>query len=197
MVCILNNIKEYAKLNNVPIIEDESLKFLTDFIIKNNIKTILEIGSAIGYSAICFARINSDIQVVTIERDQMRYNEAIKNINDLKLSNQITIINDDALNITVEGKYDLIFIDAAKSQSIKFFNKFKHNLNDDGFIITDNLSFHGLVEDKELVKSRNMRQLVRKIKDYIKFLEDNKDYKTIFLDIGDKISITKRNKVVI
>lgn len=197
MVYILSSIKEYAKLNNVPIIEDETIKFLTDFIIKNNIKTILEIGSAIGYSAICFAKINNDIQVVTIERDEKRYKEALQNINNLQLSNQITIYNDDALNIDIEGKYDLIFIDAAKSQSIKFFNKYKTNLNDEGFIITDNLSFHGLVENKELVKSRNMRQLVRKIKDYIKFLEEHKDYETTFLNIGDKISITKINKVVI
>jgi predicted O-methyltransferase YrrM len=189
---LVRALEEYAKKHNIPIMEKEGIDFLKDFIIKNNIKTILEIGSAIGYSAISFALINKDIKVVTIEKDIDRYNEAVKNINNFNLNNQIKIINKDALEIEVDGKFDLIFIDAAKSQSIKFFNKYKHNLNKDGFIITDNIHFHGLVTDETKIKSRNMKQLVRKIKEYINFLDNNKDYKTTYVKVGDTISITKQ-----
>ena len=89
----------------------------------------------------------------------------------------------------------MIFIDAAKSQYIKFFEKFKKNLKEDGTIISDNLKFHGLVNGTEENLSRNVRGLVRKLKKYIKFLEDNEEFKTEFIDIGDGISISKFDKI--
>ena len=117
----INNIEEYAIKNNIPIMEHDGIEFLIEYIKKNNIKSILEIGSAIGYSAIRMALIDKDIKVTTIERDVKRYEEAVKNINDFNLNNQINIILDDAFNVELDKKYDLIFIDAAKSQYIKFF----------------------------------------------------------------------------
>ena len=89
-------------------------------------------------------------------------------------------------------KYDLIFIDAAKGKNTFFFNKFKDNLNDNGTIITDNLSFHGLVEDESLVKTKNQRGIVNKIKDYINFLDNNTEFTTTYVPVGDKIAISKR-----
>ena len=89
-------------------------------------------------------------------------------------------------------KFDLIFFDAAKSQNIRFFEKFEHNLNESGFIITDNISFHGLVEDDSKIVSRNVRGLVRKIKNYIDFLKNNDRYVVSFLDIGDGLSIAEK-----
>ena len=87
----------------------------------------------------------------------------------------------------------MIFIDAAKSQYIKFFEKFKHNLNETGTIISDNLEFHGLVENKENVSlSRNVRGLVRKINEYVAFLKDNREFKTDFYSIGDGIGVSVR-----
>ena len=163
MVHILD-IKKYAKENSIPIMQDEGIEFICEYIKNNNVKKILEIGSAIGYSAIKFASVNNDVYVKTIERDNVRYEEAVKNINSMNLNDRIEIINADALNIELLDKYDLIFIDAAKSQYIKFFNKFKNNLNIDGVIISDNLSFHGFVEHPELTHNRNTRQLVGKIK---------------------------------
>lgn len=192
MVRILD-IKEYAKENNIPIMQDEGIDFICDYINKHNIKNILEIGSAIGYSAIKFASLDNNIFVTTIERDDDRYNQAVKNINDMNLSNRITIYHDDALNIEIKDKFDMIFIDAAKSQYIKFFEKFKDNLKDSGVIISDNLSFHGFVEHPELTHNRNTRQLVGKIKKYITFLEDNKEFKTTFYEMGDGVSISEKN----
>lgn len=171
--------------------QKEGINFLTKFIKENNVKNILEIGTAIGYSAIKMALVDKDINVVSIERDEDRYNKAVKNIKKFKLNNRIKLIKDDAFNVELKDKFDLIFIDAAKSQSIKFFNKFSKNLNKNKYIITDNLKFHGLVESNEQL-SRNLRQLVKKIKDYIEFLKENRDYETIFYDFGDGISVSKK-----
>lgn len=188
---IIKQIKDYAEYNNVPIMEDESIEYLKDYIKKNNVKKILEIGAAIGYSAIMMCSVSPDIEVVTIERDEKRYLEAIKNIKKLNLQDRIDLLYQDAFEVNLDSKFDLIFIDAAKAQSRKFFEKFEKNLNPGGTIITDNMHFHGLVfEDIENIPSRNLRQLVRKINDYKVFLEENKRYETEFLDIGDGLAVS-------
>lgn len=189
---MLEKIEAYAKENNIPIMEKNGIDFLTNYIKENNIKNILEIGSAIGYSAIRFCLVSDDITVTTIERDSNRYNEALKNIKDFNLSKRINIINDDAFNINLNDKYDLIFIDAAKAQYIKFFEKFKINLKNDGTIISDNLKFHGLVDANDENLSRNVKGLVRKLRNYINFLENNNEFETIFYNIGDGIGVSKR-----
>lgn len=192
MVRILE-LEKYAKENNIPIMMKDGIEFLLKYIEENNVKKILEIGTAIGYSAIRMSLVNENIKITTIERDNNRYMEAIKNINDFGLNNQIKIINNDAFNINLNEKYDLIFIDAAKSQYIKFFEKFKLNLNENGVIVSDNLNFHGLVQKNiNEIESRNVRGLVRKLNDYIKFLETNKEFITTFYKIGDGISVSKK-----
>ena len=187
----LEEIREYAEENNVPIMTEDGIKFLTNYIRKHNIKKILEIGAAIGYSAIMMALVDNEIEITTIERDEKRYLEAVKNIKKFKLENRINLIYKDAFDVKLDDTYDLLFIDAAKAQNIKFFEMFSKNLNPKGIIITDNMNFHGLV-DKELdeIKSRNLRALIRKLKDYAVFLKENKNYETEFLDIGDGIAIS-------
>lgn len=192
----IRKIKEYAKENRIPIMLDDGIDFLTTFIIKNQIETVLEIGTAIGYSAIMMALCNPKLKVTTIERDEKRYMEALKNVKEFQLEDRITLIFNDALDVKIEGTYDLIFIDAAKSQSIKFFEKYKTNLKENGFIVTDNMQFHGYVLKKESeIKSRNLRGLVRKIKEYQKFLEENEEYKTMFYNnIGDGIAVSSKKE---
>ena len=190
---IINEIRAYAKEEKVPIMMDDGLKFLIEYIAKNKIQSVLEIGTAIGYSSIMMALSNPSLTITTIERDEKRYLEALKNIKKLKLEDRITLIFNDALDVSLSEKYDLIFIDAAKAQSIKFFEKFEKNLNPSGTIITDNLKFHGLVDkDEEEIESRNLRALVRNIKEYISFLKGNINYKTDFYELGDGISVSKR-----
>ena len=188
----IRRLEEYAKINNVPIMMKDGIEFLTNYIKENNVKTILEIGSSIGYSAIRMALVDESIKVTTIERDTSRFNEAVKNIKEFNLENQIEIINADALEYEDKKQYDLIFIDAAKAQYIKFFEKYKINLKQDGTIISDNLDFHGLVKNPELTSNRNTKQLVRKINTYIEFLKENKEFKTEFISLGDGIGISKR-----
>ena len=192
MVYMVEQIKNNAIKNNIPIIQDEGLEFISNYIKENNVKSILEIGSAVGYSAIKMALINKEIKITTIERDVSRYSEAVDNIKSMNLDEQITIYNIDAFDYNDDNKYDLIFIDAAKAQYIKFFEKFKTNLNKNGVIISDNLKFHGLVEHPENINNRNTKQLVGKIQKYIYFLKENNEYTTKFYDLGDGIAISKK-----
>ena len=187
---LIKEMESYAEEKNIPIMQKKGIDFLCKIISKSDVKNILEIGTAIGYSAIKMANVNEDINVTSIERDQDRYIEALKNIKKAKLDKRINVIYKDALDVKIKGKYDLIFIDAAKGQYIKFFEKFKENLNPGGIIISDNLSFHGLVEQKERIESRNLRQLVGKIRKYIEFLENNKEFKTKFYKVGDGIAVS-------
>lgn len=186
-------MERYAEANNVPIIEKDSIEFIRKYIKLNNVKSVLELGTAIGYSAIMMAMVDKSVEVTTIERDEKRYREAVKNVNECGLDTQINIVFNDALDVNLAGhKYDLIFIDAAKGQYIKFFEKFENYLNPGGVIITDNLKFHGLVENKESVDSKNVLGLVNKIEKYIEFLKENEEYVTKFYDIGDGISVSFR-----
>lgn len=189
----IKKIKEYAICNKIPIMQDAGIDFLTTFIIKHQIKNVLEVGTAIGYSAIMMSLCSPNLKVTTIERDEHRYMEALKNIKKMNLEDRITPIFNDALNVKLDDKYDLIFIDAAKAQNIKFFELFERNLNPEGYIITDNMYFHGLVKknEKEIV-SRNLRGIVRKIKDYITFLKNNDRYNTTIYDVGDGIAVSEK-----
>ena len=188
----MKELEEYAKINNIPIMQKDGILYLINYIKENNIKNILEIGSAIGYSSIMMASINSDIRITTIERDKDRYDLAVSNIKKYNLDKQINIIYGDAVDTDIAGMYDLIFIDAAKGKNIFFFEKYKNNLVKGGTIITDNLSFHGLVEDSDLVKTKNQRGIVNKIKNFISFLDNNEEFATEYIPVGDKIAISKR-----
>ena len=190
----MEELELYAKENNIPIMQKDGILYLCDYIKENNIKNILEIGSAIGYSSIMMASVSSDIKVTTIERDKDRYEIAISNIKKYNLEDRINIIYGDACDVEVEGNYDLIFIDAAKGKNTYFFEKFKNNLNKDGVIITDNLSFHGLVEDNSLIRTKNQKGIVNKIKSYIEFLDNNEEFNTTYIEVGDTISISKRRE---
>lgn len=189
----LQEMKQYAIEQKVPIMVDEGIDFLTDFVVKNRVNSVLEIGTAIGYSAIMMALSNPNLKVVSIEKDKERYLEAVNNIKKFKLEKRITLIFNDAIDVNITDKFDLIFIDAAKGRNMSFFEKFENNLNDNGFIVTDNIDFHGLIELEESeIKSRNLRQLVRKIKRYIDFLKNHPIYVTEFYKIGDGIAVTSK-----
>ena len=189
-------MERYAEANNIPIIEVDSIKFIMKYIKLNNVKSVLEIGTAIGYSAILMANASRDVEITTIEKDEKRYKEAIKNVNKCGLDKRIELVYNDALEVNLAGhSYDLIFIDAAKGGYIKYFEKFCNYLNPGGVIITDNLKFHGLVKNKSQVKSKNLKGIVEKIEKYIEFLDNNKDYITKYYDIGDGLSVSfKKNE---
>ena len=191
---VILDMERYAEANNVPIIEKESIEFINKYIKLNDVKKVLEIGTAIGYSAIMMAKEKADLEIITIEKDDKRYREAIKNIKACELDQQIEVVFNDALETNFSGyKFDLIFIDAAKGQYIKYFDKFKYYLSEGGAIITDNLKFHGLVENKDMIESKNVQGIVDKIEKYIDYLKDNDEFVTKFFDVGDGLSVSYKN----
>lgn len=190
----MEELEIYAKENKIPIMQKDGILYLTNYIKENKVKDILEIGSAIGYSSIMMAKVDKSIRVTTIEKDKDRYTVAVSNINKYNLNEQIKIINKDATEVEFDNKFDLIFIDASKGKNTLFFNKFKDNLKKNGTIITDNLSFHGLVEDPTLIKTKNQKGIVNKIKGFIDFLDSNSEFVTEYVKIGDTIAISRRRE---
>lgn len=189
----LLSIKAYASREAVPIMQDEGCDFICDYIKEHSCKNILEIGTAIGYSSIRFAGLADDIKVTTIELDIDRHLKAVENFKTAGLSDRITAIHADALTCPLEGLFDLIFIDAAKAQYIKFFEKYKANLAPGGVIISDNLSFHGMVDDLSLTHNYSTKKLVKKIQKYAEYLRTNQEFETTFYEVGDRIAVSKRH----
>ena len=189
---LIGEMEEYASLKNVPIIEKKSIAFIMKYIKDHNVKSVLEIGSAIVYSAILMASAKEDTIVTTIERDEERYMECLKNVKKCGLEKKINVVFQDALevNLNEDVKYDLIFIDAAKGQYTRFFEKYKYFLKPNGTIITDNLKFHGYVGKSSKIESKNLKGLVEKIEGYIEFLKENPEFNTEFYDIGDGLSVS-------
>ena len=191
---LIKEIEEYGIKNNVPIMSEDTIETIKNIITVNEVHTILEIGTAIGYSTICFASTPGVTNITSIERDPIRSAIAVNNVKKSELKN-ITLRHTDALEIELNDKFDLIIIDAAKSQNMKFFNKFKDNLNEDGIIIIDNLSFHGYVNQTERIKSRNLRQMVNKIRKFIDFLNNNEEFTVKYIEVGDTLGVCKRKNI--
>ena len=191
---IIDEIRDFGIKNEVPIMSEDSISTIQNIIKENNIKSILEIGTAIAYSTICFASTSPVNRVVSIERDKQRYDIALSNVKRVGID-YIDLIFDDALNTNITDKYDLIIIDAAKSQNLRFFEKYKNNLNDNGIIIVDNLDFHGFVGNSKEIKSRNLRQMVRKIEKFIDFLNNNQEFNVEYIEVGDRLGICRKKNL--
>lgn len=186
---LLEEMEEYAKINYVPIARKDNIEYLKNLIKNEKLYNILELGSAIGYSAICMASVSPDVKVTTIERDEGLYNQAISNIKKVGYENRINIIFDDIFNVDIEGKYDLIFIDAAKAQYIKFFEKVSPCLSDNGVIVSDNIE---LIDLQRLTNSKRSKRLVLKMNEYKEYLLNLEGYTTEILNIGDGFAVTRK-----
>lgn len=185
------DIKTYAKEHHVPIMMDEGLAFLLNYIKENNVKNILELGTAIGYSAMNMARIANDIHIDTIEINQEMYDEAIKNIKEADLDKQINVYLMDALDFNTDKQYDLIFVDAAKGKYKRYLEHFKNNSK---VFIFDNLEFHGIVDDPSMTHNRNTKALVKKIRTFRDEIQKDPDYSCEYhKNIGDGVLLLKVN----
>lgn len=195
----LELIKIKARENFVPIIQDESLKLIEVILSIAKPKKVLEVGTAVGYSASIIAKylqIEEDSYITTVERNENRFKEATKNIQELNLEKYIKIIHDDAVeymqNLNLDNTFDVIFIDAAKGQYIKFLNEAKRLIKNNGIIIADNVLFQGRVLG-DYNEHRN-RTAVTRLREYIDDINNDKMLKSVVLDIGDGIAISVVNK---
>ena len=190
---VLLDIKAQGLSMNIPMIETVSLDFLEPILTQYSKPRILEIGTAIGYSAIALALMTHG-HVTTIERERHLYEIAVENLIDAKLKRSVKLIHGDAFDVDFSsyGQFEIIFIDGAKAQYQRLFEKLSPLLSKEGLIITDNLSFHGYVHRDPESMTRNQRAIARKITNYVEWLKNCSDFETNFYDIGDGLSISKR-----
>ncbi|MGD9886865.1 MAG: O-methyltransferase [Bacilli bacterium] len=191
----IKEMGHYAKLNKIPILNDQGLALIIQLASLIKPKRFLEIGTAIAFTSINMATFSDEVIVDTIEKNEEMYQLALKNVADAKLNGRVNIYLGDALEFDtsqINNRYDMIFIDAAKAQYIHFFEKYSPLLADEGVIISDNLLFHGLVTQEAPIENKNLKNLVEKIKNYNTWLAKNKKFQTIFLEIGDGMAISSR-----
>ena len=188
----LERIKEKALEEHIPIIMDDTLEVIEEYLKENKPKKILEIGTAVGYSAICFTKVLEENGIIdTIEREHTRVEEAKENIKKMGLEDKINILEGDAVEIlpTLEGKYDAIFIDAAKGKYPFFLKESLRMLSYNGVIFADNILYKGYVLSD--YNKHKQRTAVRNLREYIKETTEDENLDTKILEVGDGLAITK------
>jgi predicted O-methyltransferase YrrM len=192
---MISDIKESALQEKIPIIQDGGLLFLLGLIVENEYKEILELGTAVAYSAINMALLDDEIHIDTIEKDDRMYEQAVRNIGEQGLSDQIKVYHMPIEEFRTDKMYDLIFVDAAKAQYGKYLEQFIGNLKDDGKMVFDNMIFHGLIYETERIGSRNLRNLVKKIRLFRENMQNDERFDIMLFDnIGDGILLLSRRK---
>lgn len=185
-------IKKKAIEEHIPIIMDDTLEYLNKIFLNSNKDNILEIGTAVGYSSICFSKFLSKKGTIdTIERDEERAKEAIENIKSLGLEEKINVLIGDAVEIlpTLDKKYDMIFIDAAKGKYPFFLNEALRMSKKGSIIVADNILYKGYVMSD--YNKHKQRTAVRNLREYIKEASDAPRLETEILEIGDGLIISK------
>lgn len=188
----LEKIKQKALEEHIPIIMDDTLKVIKKYLINMKPKRMLEIGTAVGYSAICFSKYLDDCGIIdTIERDEERIKEAKINIKNVNLENKINIYEGDAIEIlpTLNKKYDAVFIDAAKGKYPFFLKEALRMINSNGIIFADNILYKGYVMSN--YNKHKQRTAVRNLREYIKEVSENPNLETEILDVGDGLAVSK------
>ena len=188
----LEKIKEKALNDHIPIIMDDTLEVMEKYLKEEKPKRMLEIGTAVGYSAICFTDFLSEDGVIdTIEREHERVLEAKENIKKAEVEEKINILEGDAVEIlpTLNNKYDVVFIDAAKGKYPFFLKEALRMINKNGIIFADNILYKGYVLSD--YNKHKQRTAVRNLREYIKEVSENPDLETEILEVGDGLAVSK------
>ena len=189
---MLDKIKQKALDEHIPIIMDDTLEVMRNYLKEKKPKRILEIGTAVGYSAICFTEfLHGDGIIDTIERDSERVKEAKQNIKNMKLEEKINIYEGDAVEIlpTLNEKYDAVFIDAAKGKYPFFLKEALRMIKPNGIIFADNILYKGYVMSD--YNKHKQRTAVRNLREYIKEVSDNPNLETEILEVGDGLAVSR------
>jgi predicted O-methyltransferase YrrM len=194
---LLSEMEKYASEHHVPIMELAGMETMLQLLRIHRSKRILEVGTAIGYSALRMATALPEAEIITIERDIERIQIAKEFIERSGKAEQIILIEGDALEVEDvvrrHGPFDAIFIDAAKGQYKKFFELYARYLTAEGMVVTDNVLFKGLVAEAE-IDSKRTRNLVKKIDDFNQWLMNHAEYDSVILPVGDGIAISKKKR---
>ena len=188
----LKKIKQKALEEHIPIIMDDTLEVMAKYLKEIKPKRILEIGTAVGYSAICFSEFLSNDGIIdTIEREVDRIKEAKENIKKVGVEEKINIYEGDAVEIlpTLNDKYDVVFIDAAKGKYPFFLKESLRMLKSNGIIFADNILYKGYVMSD--YNKHKQRTAVRNLREYIKEVSENPNLETEILEVGDGLAVSK------
>ena len=186
----INDLEIYAQENHVPIMMKTGIEFILELIRNQAYTRILELGTAIGYSAIRMAKLSTLIQIDTLENDPERAQLAIANIAAERLDTQIHVFAMDIAKFQTDRLYDLIFVDAAKAQYPRYMEQFRGNLAKGGVFVFDNLNFHGMVEDPSLTENKGTRQMIKKQRRFRETLMHDPDCLTQFYpEVGDGVAV--------
>lgn len=188
-------IKKKALEDKVPIIMDDTLEVIAKILDEIKPKKILEIGTAVGYSAICFSEyLQENGKIDTIERDTERVKEARKNIKKAEVEEKINIYEGDAVEIlpTLNDEYDVVFIDAAKGKYPFFLNQALRMIKPGGVIFADNILYKGYVMSD--YNKHKQRTAVRNLREYIAEITNNEKLETEILEVGDGLAISKTKR---
>ncbi|MBM7584778.1 putative O-methyltransferase YrrM [Bacillus pakistanensis] len=195
---LVTEMEKYAANHNIPIMELAGIETMLQMLRIQQPKRILEIGTAIGYSAIRMVEAVPQLEVITIERDFERLEKAKKNLSRFHNSSRIKVIHGDALEVVEKieayGPYDALFIDAAKGQYQKFFELYTPFLSKKGVVYSDNVLFKGMVAEEE-IDNKRISKMVNKLKDYNQWLMNHKDFQTAILPVGDGLAVSKKRGV--
>lgn len=189
---MIDKIKQKALEEHIPIIMDETLEVIEKILLEEKPKRILELGTATGYSSICFSSIlNNQIYIDTIELDEARANEAIDNIKQMGLEKNINVIKGNAVDVlpTLNEKYDIFFIDAAKGKYPIFLKEAIRLSKQGSIILADNILYKGYVMSD--YNKHKQRTAVRNLREYIKETTEDERLQTEILEVGDGLAITK------
>lgn len=192
----LEVVKKKALEEHIPIIMDDTLEKIEEILKKENPKRILEIGTAVGYSASQFAKCTSEDCIIdTIELNEERAKEARENVEKIGIADRINIIIGNAVEIlpTLNDKYDVVFIDANKGKYPVFLQEAIRLLKNDGVILADNILYKGYVMSD--YNKHKQRTAVRHLREYIAEITGNENLDSEILDIGDGLAITRVKKV--
>lgn len=196
----LKNLRKEAEENRVPIILRDTEDLLESLVLLKKPVKILEIGAAVGYSSSFFASLNENIRVTTIEADENTYEIAKSNIQKLGYGDRITLLFGDAREVLAkldeEGdkEYDLVFIDAAKSHYKAFWDLSMPLVNDDALVICDNILMKGMTASDEFDVKKKYKTSIRKMRDFLDYINSLEYAKTSTLSVGDGITISLLNK---
>lgn len=188
----LNNVKQKALEEHIPIIMDDTLEIIEKYLRDKKPERILEIGTAVGYSAMCFSEFLAEDGIIdTIERDEERVKQAIENVKKVGVENKVNIYEGDAVEIlpNLDKKYDAIFIDAAKGKYPFFLKQALRMIKPNGIIFADNILYKGYVMSD--YNKHKQRTAVRNLREYIKEASENPNLETEILDVGDGLAISK------
>ena len=192
----LEKIKQKALEEHIPIIMDDTLEVVDRILKEVQPRRILEIGTAVGYSAMCFSEyLQGDGKIDTIERDEERIAEAKVNIKNVGVEDKINIYEGDAVEIlpTLNEKYDVVFIDAAKGKYPFFLKEALRMIKPTGVILADNILYKGYVMSD--YNKHKQRTAVRNLREYIKEVTEDPNLETEILEVGDGLAVSRRKKI--